>query len=362
MGHSLMDFGSDTLEIAYYINDLADEAGYIYEMAGQFGSIWDFANFNPITQWGVTGVTSSWDDSVDSFQNASLNNFMFTIFNFVYDVPSHDPYYNSPSVLSTCQNLIDSVDIYQPTPTIYIYENWPDMAPFTQEPFDPSMTEFANYNAVVLGDFHDWWLELQDSILISHPTKNVRMIPVGPMISELLTTSPFDTLDAIDLYSDNSPHGKSSIYFLAGLATYMAIYEVQAPNNYVVPQFIHQVFQDNYSFINNFFWTYLQGFNNSAGASRVFTNSSLPDDIDQDGINDSIDNCPNIANPSQSDYDSDGIGDACDSPDVKVTIEQGILYSDDAEGILMKGRDGNCYLLYISVNGNLEIENRPCTN
>jgi gliding motility-associated-like protein len=43
------------------------------------------------------------------------------------------------------------------------------------------------------------------------------------------------------------------------------------------------------------------------GASRI--------DIDKDGIEDSVDNCPTIFNPSQKDVDGDGIGDACDDSD-----------------------------------------------
>jgi hypothetical protein len=35
-------------------------------------------------------------------------------------------------------------------------------------------------------------------------------------------------------------------------------------------------------------------------------------DTDQDGVNDAIDNCPQLANPDQHDWDHDGHGDACD--------------------------------------------------
>ena len=38
-------------------------------------------------------------------------------------------------------------------------------------------------------------------------------------------------------------------------------------------------------------------------------------DRDDDGICDHLDNCPETANPSQIDFDLDGLGDACDPDD-----------------------------------------------
>lgn len=47
--------------------------------------------------------------------------------------------------------------------------------------------------------------------------------------------------------------------------------------------------------------------------SEILELSILPPDYDNDGVPDSIDNCPHTYNPDQADSDHDGIGDACDN-------------------------------------------------
>ncbi len=51
----------------------------------------------------------------------------------------------------------------------------------------------------------------------------------------------------------------------------------------------------------------------SADYYFTFTVVSAVVDTDHDGISDTSDNCPNVANPGQEDADHDGIGDACDT-------------------------------------------------
>ena len=363
MGHSLMDHSSATQQtkIAYWIYQLATEAGNTYEPAGQFGGIWQFADFNPTTQLGSPGIPGSWDADFETYGGADLNNFMFTIYNYVQDLPPNVDYYTEASVLSASERLVDSVKLYQPSNDIFIYENWPDMGPFaTENPFNPTPAQFAAYNAYTLGDFHNWWIDLHDLLMASKPTYNIRMIPVGPLISELLLTTPYSNMSPADLYEDNAPHGRETIYFLAGLATYMAIFGEQAPASYPPPATILPEVANNYSAIVTEFWDYMVAFNDASGNNRVFVNSTPPDDADGDGVNDATDNCINTANPDQADYDNDGIGDACDVPENKVIIDEGVLFQEDAEGILLKGRNGNCYLIYVNDNGVLVTEERPC--
>ena len=50
---------------------------------------------------------------------------------------------------------------------------------------------------------------------------------------------------------------------------------------------------------------------NNTGGNNTGGNNTI--DTDYDGVIDMLDNCPEIGNPSQSDYDQDGFGDGCDT-------------------------------------------------
>jgi hypothetical protein len=81
--------------------------------------------------------------------------------------------------------------------------------------------------------------------------------------------------------------------------------------------------------------------NGSSQFSDTFTFTPVAADTDGDGVSDGADNCSSVANAGQTDTDSDGTGDACDS-------------DDDGDSIA-DGSD-NCPLLSNAVQSDVDVD------
>ena len=91
---------------------------------------------------------------------------------------------------------------------------------------------------------------------------------------------------------------------------------------------------------------------NDLGLKATIRVTGLLEDVDGDGVEDDIDNCPSTANPDQSDLDGDGIGDVCDN-----CAE---TYNPDQKDSNANGIGDVCD--YIDVSLAFDLKKLPCLN
>ncbi len=281
-GHSLMDHVASPAvpetNIMYWLNDISQEAGNTFATTGQYGFLTTHVNLPPSSNWGYSGILSSWDSSSEPFSDADINTILITAANFIqYENPdSPHPLDNNTTVIQATETIFDWVNTQESNVRYYIYGNWPEMDLANAfPPTPPTQTEIDFFHNQTIGNFTDWWKNYQNLILTSRPVLNTRLIPVGTIISKILrdlipNQIPFDSL-----YEDSAPHGRESIYFLAGMITYMAIYEQNIPNSYTPGNAVHSVIRNNLNIIKDFTWVELNNFNFPNGDSRVFYSSIL---------------------------------------------------------------------------------------
>lgn len=270
----LIDTPSDETTMPFWFYFLAQEIDSNYTATGEYNFPANAANtLPPSSSWGYDSIPPAWNSEIEPFSDADFDNVLLTTENFVQYLKAHDNYEGPDSMTSPLQatlDIFDWVKDQEEDARLYVYENWPEMSPYLSNGFPPSATEYENYNDYALGDFHDWWVEFQDSTQVLRPQDSIKFIPVGKVIIELLTGPLLDQIPVTELYEDDAPHGRASFYFLSGLVCYSAIMERMAPLDYDVPDIVHIDIRDNYKEIVNQIWMYLLDFDYPDGESRVF--------------------------------------------------------------------------------------------
>ena len=280
-GHSLIDHRppaietpSDETTVFHWVSDMAQAAGYSFAAGGQYGFLPSHDNLPPMSIWGYDIVPGIWDEDVETFAEADINTILLTAANFIQYEPSDAPHPidATTSVLTSTETIFDWVAQQEMDVRFFVYANWPEMD--LQNAYPPNLplqAEIDAYHNQTITPFMDWWIDYQDHLLASRPDYQTRLIPVGSIISKILTELIPDQVPFSELYEDSDPHGRPSLYFLAGMITYMAFFEEKMPAEYEPSVLVHEAIRNQLSTISDFAWNELLDFNLPNGESRVFS-------------------------------------------------------------------------------------------
>lgn len=307
--HSLIDHRppliatpSDETTILHWIYDISQTSGRTFATTGQFGQLTDHVdNLPPNSNLGYDIVPGSWDETQTTFTNSNLNTVLLTVANFIqWDLPTNpdpaDPMRRT--IVEKTETLFDWANNELPNLRYYIYGNWPEMDNANAfPPTIPTQTEIDEFHNITIGNkgaFNNWWIQYQDAFLASRPALNAKLIPVGKIISQIYTQVIPNQIAFNELYEDSAPHGRANTYFLAGMITYMALYEENIPATYMPSTIINVEIRNNIEAIRNFAWQELNNFNFPNGDSRVFYNAPVLN-IEKVELTNSLEIVPNPA-------------------------------------------------------------------
>lgn len=269
-GNSLINHATNThaTTMPFWLGRLARADGRALALSGQSAFGGQFPDkLPPEPNWGFDGVTPSWERG--AFGAAEIDTLLINPENFIQYKGPEERYDGAPdnrSPVSGTVGLIDWVREQGARPTVFLYEGWAEM-----DSFPPSRRVYRRYLAFTTGDYHDWYLDYHAAVAEALPDMDVRLIPVGPILTRLLTEGPLKELRPVDLYTDNAPHGTPTTYLIAAMITYAGLYNAPPPGLTDYPE-VHPEMIENYEAAAAFIWAEMAGF----AAPRDFAGAPAP--------------------------------------------------------------------------------------
>lgn len=258
-GNSLINYPieNETTTVPHWLGLLTKHAGKSLAVDGRNGFPRQFSSDLPPTgEWSFAEVTaiSPVGSKLDA---ASYDLVILNTENYVhYQSPARKYRYENPSgesPVTATLAVADWVFATDPATPFWIYEGWPDMGPLMRS-FPPRPRELARYHRFALGKYHDWNLDFVARLKRERPDRDIRLIPVSHVLSELMTQPDLADVPVEGFYTDHSPHGTATTYLLAAMVTYAAIYGERPPPGFPVPDGIEPIVAQGYESIADRIW------------------------------------------------------------------------------------------------------------
>lgn len=258
-GNSLVHHLTDTDEttVPHWLHRLAVAGGHGLALDGTWGFLRDFAaTLPPEAKWSFREVPRAWDTARHAFRRADFDTILIAPANFIQyrapDAPYEGDNPQGLTPLSATLRVIDYTANQHPAARFYIYEGWADLGSYP-----PSRRALRRYHDYSQGDYHDWYESYVAGLRAALPGRDITLIPVARVLSELMT-GPLADLPATVFYTDDAPHGTPTLYLLASLVTYAVLYG-EAPPPIDLPDSIDGAVRDLYPQLAAQVWASVSG-------------------------------------------------------------------------------------------------------
>ncbi len=151
------------------------------------------------------------------------------------------------SIITPFETNTDSDTIY------WIYEGWADGGNVLSEDGSASSRDFAAWRTRTTGGFgySEWFDNLVSALQEDTPAaaSRIKIIPVARVMVSVMENTPVSALSSQDWFEDDAPHGRDTLYLLAAMIVYSAMFEEQAPMPIFNGAQVNEVFKSNYDLI-----------------------------------------------------------------------------------------------------------------
>ncbi|MBV2359540.1 calcium-binding protein [Thalassococcus sp. CAU 1522] len=256
--HHLSD--ADHTNIVHWMNEMARADGRTLALDGQWGFLRNFADGLPPTDnWSFPGIAGAWSPGDGAFGEAGYDAVILTPSNFVQYQPPDAPYDGEnptgESPLGATLRLVDWLSAEAPDARLFLYEGWAVMDGIVPD-FPPDGAAFARYVDYNGGAHAAWFDRYQALLAEARPDTQPQLIPTARILAALLGKGgPLADVPATALFTDADPHGTPSLYFLAGMITFAAVYDAAPPVAYQPPATLLPEIVANYPALAQTVWS-----------------------------------------------------------------------------------------------------------
>lgn len=245
----------------------APNGGNGFTLGARFGFFpqWGFpprasSGFEEVTTPYINEYAESWVGA----QNIELVGFVPDNFNGVL----FDPNVATMDGLSYQGRLLEHIDAWEANAAnagrrYAIYAGWNQLNGFGGSNDDPTTVPvqgYANWVAYGLGAYQTWMELLVSRLQAARPGLDIRLHNVSKAVLMTYRDTVVSTIPVASLFEDLAPHGRSTWYFLAGVAEYIEMYGEKPPAGFVFdPAWgVHATVTSNYQSIVDFIWGVLR--------------------------------------------------------------------------------------------------------